>query len=622
MGSKYTTTSFKSALHNINPNIKVIGEYVKSSIPIKCECEVCKTIWYPTPNKLIQKRGCPKCANKKRGPKKDQEKFEDDLLHSNPTVKLVGEYINGHTKASFQCLTCGNVWEAAPYSILARHGCPKCHHTNTSFAEQFIYEALSQLLPGVNIISRDRSAIGKELDIYIPDFSIAIEYNGWFWHKNKIKSDVEKSMLCKNNNITYIGIYDSCPFETLSVNFKYYTFSNDLGIEKDCHSLKSVIIDIIKSTILISFVSDINNLDWESVIVNAHFNSRSKTTDQFKDELQSISNNIIVLGQYTKSSAPIKCKCSICGFIWNPTPNSLLSGNGCPSCSHKINYGFKEISSEIINKNLHFKNKECSIVGDKIVDARIEVKCNNCGKIWYARYSDLLRGHGCGCNSNGHNKLFKGINDLNTLYPQLEKEWNYTKNNYQTPSDFSAHSSKKVWWTCSVCQYEWQASISSRAQGSGCPLCYKEGRHISKRKIPEVSFLSSHPELVIEWDEQNSLKPNEVSPFSSKKVWWKCKNNHKWLASVCSRSQGSKCPYCTRKKVLSGYNDLKTTNPDLACEWDYSKNNGLTPDQILSGSHKKIWWTCKTCGFSWQATANDRSNKHGCPKCAGKVKDK
>ena len=50
------------------------------------------------------------------------------------------------------------------------------------------------------------------------------------------------------------------------------------------------------------------------------------------------------------------------------------------------------------------------------------------------------------------------------------------------------------------------------------------------------------------------------------------------------------CPYCSHQKILKGYNDLATTNPDLLQEWDYSLNNklGIYPDCVFSGSHKKV----------------------------------
>ena len=45
-----------------------------------------------------------------------------------------------------------------------------------------------------------------ELDIYLPDIKLGIEYNGEFWHKNKKDVDNKKIQLCNKHNINLITI--------------------------------------------------------------------------------------------------------------------------------------------------------------------------------------------------------------------------------------------------------------------------------------------------------------------------------------------------------------------------------------------------------------------------------
>ena len=76
------------------------------------------------------------------------------------------------------------------------------------------------------------------------------------------------------------------------------------------------------------------------------------------------------------------------------------------------------------------------------------------------------------------------------------------------------------------------------------------------------------PELASEWSEENEIKPTEVSIGSHKKVIWKCKLGHKWIATVKSRTiNKTGCPYCSHNKVLVGFNDLATLFPEVADEW-------------------------------------------------------
>lgn len=68
---------------------------------------------------------------------------------------------------------------------------------------------------GNTTISRDRTATGKELDIYIPDKKLAIEIDGLYWHSHSSIPPInirnlhrDKTRICKNNNIKLFHIYD------------------------------------------------------------------------------------------------------------------------------------------------------------------------------------------------------------------------------------------------------------------------------------------------------------------------------------------------------------------------------------------------------------------------------
>lgn len=86
---------------------------------------------------------------------------------------------------------------------------------------------------------------------------------------------------------------------------------------------------------------------------------------------------------------------------------------------------------------------------------------------------------------------------------------------------------------------------------------------------------------------------------------------------------GSSCPYCAGKKVLAGFNDLVTTEPEIAAQWHHTLNGSLTPQMVTAGSHKKAWWLWAE-GHVWKAAIYSRAGKqrHGCPVCAGVVNGK
>lgn len=126
--------------------------------------------------------------------------------------------------------------------------------------------------------------------------------------------------------------------------------------------------------------------------------------------------------------------------------------------------------------------------------------------------------------------------------------------------------------------------------------------------------------LLEEWDDARNLPltPETVSRGSKKHVWWRCANGHSWYAAIHTRTgSGSGCPYCSGRYAIRGENDLATTYPDLVREWHPVKNGSLTPQQVLPGSHRIVWWRCAN-GHEWQAQIKSRSNGAGCPVCANK----
>ena len=129
---------------------------------------------------------------------------------------------------------------------------------------------------------------------------------------------------------------------------------------------------------------------------------------------------------------------------------------------------------------------------------------------------------------------------------KLVSEWHPTKNGDLKPENFTQWSNKKVWWQCSKGEdHEWQANISNRSKGKGCPFC--AGRKVSKVN----NLLVLKPKLASEWHptKNKDLKPEDFTLGSGIKIWWQCSNGHEWQAAVYNRNSGHGCPYCAGKKI-------------------------------------------------------------------------
>lgn len=203
------------------------------------------------------------------------------------------------------------------------------------------------------------------------------------------------------------------------------------------------------------------------------------------------------------------------------------------------------------------------------------------------------------------------IISLKGAYPDIADEWDFEKNHSNTPENIAAGSNKSVYWICKK-GHRWKAKISNRTyNNTGCPYC--SGRMAISG---ENDLATKCPEILSDWnyEKNEGLSPDSLLPGSNKKVWWKCKNNHEWMAQINSRVKGNGCPYCANQKVWAGFNDLATMRPELVKEWDYEKNGNLSPQEIVYRTEKKVWWICEY-GHSWNASVYNRANGHNCPTC-------
>ena len=205
--------------------------------------------------------------------------------------------------------------------------------------------------------------------------------------------------------------------------------------------------------------------------------------------------------------------------------------------------------------------------------------------------------------------------------PKLAEEWHPIKNGKMMPEDVTFGSAKKVWWKCKA-NHEWEDMPNRRSIGRNavrtCPYC--SGYRASKENCLEELM----PELAKEWHpiKNKKILPSNVTCYSSKKVWWKCKKGHEWSATVANRAfNGSGCPYCsaTNKRVCLD-TCLANINPELSKEWHPTKNGKLTPYDVTGRNGKKVWWKCKK-GHEWKGIISDRATVNRksrcCPYCCG-----
>lgn len=307
------------------------------------------------------------------------------------------------------------------------------------------------------------------------------------------------------------------------------------------------------------------------------------------------------------------------GHSWPATIASRTRvKTGCPYCAgQKILVGFNDLATtrpDIAEQWHPTKNgNETPQMYTAGSNKKAWWVCE-CGYEWEATIASRTAGHGCtkcgrkrAIEAKRRPKPGKSFKDV---YPELVKEWHPTKN-VLGPECYAYKSNQDVWWICSK-GHEWEAKVNNRAKGDNCPYC-------AGQKVLEGynDLATVDPSLAEQWSDKNGdLKPTMVTASSNKEVWWTCEYGHDWEATVATRHRlKSGCPYCAGQRVIPGENDLATTNPELASEWNYERNGDLKPSDVMERGKRSVWWRCKY-GHEWKAALYARANGNGCPDCA------
>ncbi|WP_262002027.1 zinc-ribbon domain-containing protein [Microbacterium sp. Mcb102] len=196
-------------------------------------------------------------------------------------------------------------------------------------------------------------------------------------------------------------------------------------------------------------------------------------------------------------------------------------------------------------------------------------------------------------------------------HPRAASRWHPTKNGTVLASDVLFGTKKKYWFLCEEEGHHYEAPVITQSRGGGCNIC--TGRVVDEQNC----MRTLRPDLAREFHPtaNGSLTPDNTYASTYKKIIWVCEHGHDWSATGLNRAKGTGCPFCANFSCWTGWNDMATTRPDLAADWDWDMNGELDPTTVMAGTGKRIAWKCATCSHRWPARGNDRVRGSGCPEC-------
>ena len=361
-------------------------------------------------NQRTSGRGCPFCAGKRVSSQNSliilYPKISKEWHPTKNGSARPDDFTHGSRKTVWWLCSKGHEYKAAIKGRTSGRGCPQCSH-HTSSPEIRIFTELKSIFK--NVKNRYRLD-GVEADIFIPDIRVAIEYDGSYFHKNKIDLDKKKNDFFTLKSIKLIRVRHH-PLRPIS---KY-----DVIVKKD-ELTKNDLNELMKSL-------------------------RPVVTKQLKGSIE----------KYIKRKS----------FLNENGFREYISYFPSPFPEKTLDVLFPMVAKEWdIEKNIPLMPSNFSPGSHQVVWWL-------CSKGHEYKAAIKGRASGRGCPYCSGNKVGSD-NNLLALFPNIAAEWDYEKNKPDKPEHFTHGSKRKVWWICSA-DHSYFSRINNRTsfRKAGCPKC-------------------------------------------------------------------------------------------------------------------------------------------------------
>lgn len=320
-------------------------------------------------------------------------------------------------------------------------------------------------------------------------------------------------------------------------------------------------------------------------------------------------------------------RCKKCGYEWQAQIKSRKQSAGhCPCCEERVVVvkGITDLFTMVpdikeyydFEANNDINPEELSVTSH----TQVNWKCDKCGYKWRTGVDTRIiaedgkyKARACpSCIGQARIKSYG--EEYPDLADRFEEELNGCSLYDITNSKFL---NQNYYWNCDTCNEVFESALSSmiRARTSkfkGCIYC------AGKKVIRENSFAALHPEIMDEYDPENSIDPYSVTEKSNRDAKWICRNNpnHKWVAKFIARTNGQGgCNICR------GYNyGLMFYEEHSDFEQYYDTENNERPFNSYSNSSNEYeWWKCnKNHLFKWSIMNFSRGGIFKSPICTNK----
>lgn len=344
---------------------------------------------------------------------KTHEEYVSELAIKNPTIKVIGRYINASTKIMHYCLKHDVQWETTPSRALEGVGCEICkkekfRQSRCKTHQQYV-EEVERLNPNIEVVD-------DYIDSKTPIKHYCKKHN-IFWNvmpcnvlsgcgcvecgkektsdkNSKTREQYIAELKIINPNVvmidTYINATTPIIHKCLIDEYEWYVKPSNLLTGKGCpkcaNNIKKTNEEYVKKVSLVNpdievieeYVNSYtpifhkckkHNIQWKvspsSILqgcgclecgIEKLSVSNTKSHEQYVEELKKINPNIVVIENYIRSNIPILHKCLIDGNEWYAAPSNILFGNGCPQCNESK--GERQIRLWLEDKHIVYEKQK------------------------------------------------------------------------------------------------------------------------------------------------------------------------------------------------------------------------------------------------------------------------
>ena len=342
----------ETSLQQTHPNLTKEFHLLKNFplTPISVSIGSPKKIWWKCFKNhewqcVISKRSngngkCPFCSCRKVS-------FDNNLTVTHPD--LIKEWSSKNGVLAPQYVTCkyrkktwwrcrfNHEWEASPVERTRGSGCPSCK-PSISRIELRLFCELKSLFEKAR---QSEMIDGYKFDIYVPEINLAIEVDGFYWHKSKFEFDLKKSNAAIKHGVGVVRVREDGLEMTSKNDLVFSQKMNDFCVV-DLVLRKIMILNKGLEPIVLPYLRD-KQFKGVSEYLERSYQlcsptkelSLAKTNPNLALEWETEKN-----GNLTPSDvAPCSNRKVWWGcekkHIWIDSINHRSAGRGCPYCHHK-----------------------------------------------------------------------------------------------------------------------------------------------------------------------------------------------------------------------------------------------------------------------------------------------